>query len=189
MGISLVTRAEYKAYAGIASTTDDAKIDVLIPKVSALVKSLCRRTFLDYVNDSKVEYHEGGTKILLPYEIPILSITSLEYSLDYGSTYTALVEYTDYTHRKSDDTIVCIGQDFPYYANGYKLTYTAGYETLPEDLKIAVLDLIQYYMKHDTAIHSNKAPGTNTVQIEYVLSTALPAHIKRVLDLYTAEFS
>ncbi len=71
----------------------------------------------------------------------------------------------------------------------YKLTYTAGFEVLPEDLKLAIFDLTTYYMKNDMAVHSNKAPGTNTVQIEYVTTTNLPSHIKRVLDQYAANYS
>ena len=189
MGLPLVTRAEYKAYAGISSTNDDAMIDILIPKVSALVKSVCRRSFNDYVDDAKEEYFDGGVSSYSPLESPLLAVTSLEYSEDYGATYTALTEYTDYVLAKADDTIRLTTGDFPVLINGYKLTYTAGYETLPEDLKIAVLDLVKYYMKNDSAIHSNKAPGTNTVQIEYVTTTSLPAHIRRVLDLYTHSYA
>lgn len=51
------------------------------------------------------------------------------------------------------------------------------------------MDLVTYYVKNDMSVHSPKAPGTNTVQIEYVLSTTLPAHIRRVLDQYTGNFN
>jgi Phage gp6-like head-tail connector protein len=60
MGANLVTLAEYKAYAGITSTNQDAEINSIIPKASQLVKSICRRTFIDYVNDSKEEVFSGG---------------------------------------------------------------------------------------------------------------------------------
>ena len=49
-------------------------------------------------------------------------------------------------------------------------------------------DLINYYVRNDSAIHSQKAVGANAVQIEYITSTSLPAHIKRVLDQYTAYY-
>ena len=190
MGLPLITKAEYKAYAGISSTTHDAAIDTLIPKISELVKSVCRRTFVDYVNDTKTEYHEGGSGLLVTEEYPIIGVSSLEYSSDYGSTYTSLTEYTDYAVSKANSAIHAISTTgFPAAINGYKVTYTAGYEALPEDLKLAVLDLLTYYIKNDSAIHSNKAPGTNTVQIEYVTTTNLPAHIKRVLDLYAANYN
>lgn len=189
MGLPLVTRAEYKAHAGLTSTTQDSIIDALIPKISELVKSICRRTFIDYVNDSKTDYFDGGD-FFIPSEYPVLAINSLEYSEDYGQNYTEMVEFTDFLLKKSDETIRPIGNtEFIERPNGYKLTFTAGYETLPVDLKLAVLDLITYYLKNDGAIHSNKAPGTNSVQIEYVTTTNLPAHIKRVLDLYAANYN
>ena len=189
MGLPLITKAEYKAYAGISSNNSDAQLDILIPKVSNLVKQICRRTFVDFVNENKIEYFEEGTRTYVPLETPILSIISLEQSLDYGNTYAELVEYTDYAYSRSTETLNCIGRDFLKMVNGYRLTYTAGYENLPEDLKLAVLDLVGYYLKNDMAIHSPKAPGTNSVQIEYVITTNLPAHIKRVLDLYTANYA
>ena len=184
MGLPLVTRAEYKAYMGISSANDDAKIDILIPKVSELVKSLCNNSFNDYVDEAAVETFEGGTSYYVPLEGPVLSIMGLEISTDNGSIYTDMVEYTDFAYSKATGLLRSIGKDFTYRINGYRLTYTAGYETLPEDLKIAVMDLISYYMKNEAAIHSNRAPGGNTVQIEYVLNTKVPAHIARVLDLY-----
>lgn len=190
MGLPLVTRAEYKQYLGLISPTQDSAIDLIIPKVSELVKTICRRAFLDYYDDAKVEYHEGGASIIVPEEYPVVSINSLEYSSDYGNTYSILVEYADYALSKATNNIISTWIDgFPTAINGYKLTYTAGYEVLPEDLKLAVFDLITYYLKNDMAIHSNKAPGTNDIQIQYVTTTNLPSHIKRVLDQYAANYS
>jgi hypothetical protein len=190
MGLPLITKAEYKAYAALTSPTQDAAIDTLIPKVSALVKSLCRRSFIDYVDESKVEVFNGGFAFNILHEFPVIAVGSVEQSLDYGQTYIALTEYTDYALNKTDDTLVPIGlSEFPTLINGYRVTYTAGYEVLPEDLKLAVMDLISYYIKNDMAVHSSKAPGTNSVQIEYVTTTNLPAHIKRVLDQYTANYA
>ncbi len=189
MGLPLVTIAEYKAYAGITSDTLDSIITAIIPKVSQLVKSLCRRTFVDYVNDSKIEVFNGGlgSKLYL-VEYPLISVGSVEISADYGANYTELTEFTDFAVDQEDGSIVSIAGNFPKYINGYKVTYTGGYEELPEDLKLAVLDLVTYYVKNDASVHSPKAPGTNSVQIEYITSTALPSHIKRVLDLYVGSF-
>ena len=208
MGLSLVTRAEYKAYQGISSTTSDATIDALISKVSELVKSICRRTFVDYVNDAKVEYSEGGSPTIELAETPVLSVSSLEYSSDYGQTYTALTEYENYVFSKTSNNLRPIlvaspppeilgyvpygsrsNPMFPEAINGYRVTYTAGYETLPEDLKLAILDLVSYYIKNDSAVHTHKLAQPNTMQVEYVTSTNLPAHIKRILDLYTASYN
>ena len=189
MGANLVTLAEYKAYAGITSSNQDSEINSIIPKASQLVKTICRRTCVDYVNDNKEEVFNGGWSKLYLKEYPVLSIVGVESSSDYGKTYTELVEFTDYVLDMEDGAITCIGVDeFPKSVNGYKVTYTAGYEVLPEDLKVAVLDLVTYYIKNDMSVHSPKAPGTNSVQIEYITTSNLPAHIRRVLYLYTGSY-
>lgn len=189
MGLPLVTKSEFKTYVGLTSTSQDAIIDSLIPKVSELVKSICGRTFVDYVNDAKTEYLLGGAKFMNVSEPPITAISSLEYSSDYGASYTTLTEYTDFVWNRRDDTIISLtGLDFDSKPNAYRITYTGGYETLPPDLRLATLDLVNYYLRNDMAVHSTRSQGSNTVQIEYVINTNLPAHIKRVLDLYTLSF-
>lgn len=188
MGIDLVTKAEYKAYANINSTNQDAQIDAIIPIVSQLVKTICRRTFVDYVSDAKTEVFSGGAYLDLS-EYPLIALQGVEYSSDYGANYSDMAEYTDYVYDAQDNCIKpIIRTEFPTAINAYRVTYTAGYEELPEDLKVAVLDLISYYLKNDMSVHSPKAPGTNSVQIEYVTTTALPAHIKRILDQYVANY-
>ena len=189
MGLPLITKKEYKDYVGISSTNSDTIIDAIIPNVSQFVKSYCRRTFIDYVNDSKVETTSGGygDRIHLQ-EYPLISVSSVDYSEDYGQTYTSFVEYTDYAVDVETGEIVSLLGDFTKLINGYQITYTAGYEEVPEDLKLAVMDLVTYYIKNDMAVHSPKAPGTNSVQVEYITTSALPAHIRRVLDMYRASW-
>jgi hypothetical protein len=188
MAIDLVTKAEYKTYMGITSTNSDTEIDFLIPKVSDLVKSYCRRTFVDYVSDIKIEYYDGGFKELYLKETPLVTVASVAYSSDYGKTYTNLVKYTDWVIR--GDSIVSLSPGgFPEAINGYKVSYFAGYETIPGDLKLAVLDLIEYYSRNNGAVHSSRDLNPNTTQINYVSTTNLPAPIKRVLDQYVADFT
>jgi len=188
MGANLITKAEYKTYAGITSTNQDAEIDLLIPRVSELVKTYCRRTFVDFYDEAKTELFEGGFGSLLLKETPVTQVISVQRSTDYGQTYTKLTKFTDWA--QTGDYVVSINpRGFEPLINGYKVTYFAGYETVPQDLRLAVLDLVTYYRKNDGAIHSTKAPGTNAVQIEYISTTSLPAHIKRVLDLYVADYT
>lgn len=186
MGLPLVTLAEYKAYVGIANPKEDAEIELLIPKISAYVKKLCRRTFIDYATTDKVEVSNGGFRSILTSEYPILSVSSVQTSSDYGVTYTP---FTDYVVDSYSDEIVCIAGTFPEGINAVKVAYKAGFTEIPEDLKLAVCDLITYYRKNDASIHSTKAPGTNAVQIEYITSSALPIHIRRVLELYVADYT
>lgn len=185
----LVTKQEYKTYAGINSTNQDAEIDFLIPKVSEFVKTYCRRTFIDFFSETKTEVFKGGFATLLLKETPVTQVISVERSTNYGQTYTRLVRFTDWV--QDGDSVVSLHATgvWPELINGYRVNYFAGYEFVPQDLKLAVLDLITYYRKNDAAIHSTKAPGTNAVQIEYISTTSLPAHIKRILDQYVSDYT
>ena len=190
MGLNLITKAEYKAYAGISSTNHDVEIDSLIPKVSQFVKTYCRRSFIDNVDESITQNTNGGFNNIILKEAPVLQILSVSRSIDYGKTYSDLIEFTDWVFELENNSIVSLDvAGFKNMINGYQVIYTAGYESVPEDLKLALMDLITYYRKNDGAIHSTKAPGTNAVQIEYISTTSLPAHIKRVLDLYVSDYT
>lgn len=188
MGTSLITLADYKTYKNLSTPNHDAEINNLIPKVSDLIKNYCKRTFVDYVNTAKVEYYNGGVEAFVLKESPVISVTTVEYSSDYGNTYSNIPEF--YSWVLDDDCIVSTSNDgFVKRLRGYKITYKAGYVNIPEDLKLAALDLISYYRQNDAAVHSTKAPGTNSVQIEYISTTTLPAHIRRILDLYRADYT
>jgi len=189
MGLNLTTKADYKAYAGIKSTNEDAVIDFIIPKVSELVKHYCNRSFVDYWVDPKTEIFNGGVKKFILAESPVATIVSVQGSTDYGQTWTNLTQYQDWVQE--DDTVLSLDSTgyFPKLIRGYKVVYTAGYDDVPGDLEAAVLDLVSYYRRHDSAIHSAKSPGSNTMQVEYLTSTNLPAHIRRILDLYRADYT
>ncbi len=190
MGLPLVTIAEYKAYAGKTTPNEDTQIASLITIVSELVKTYCRRTFIDYADDAKVEVFSGKVQPFLLKEFPLIAISSVAFSSDYGVTYTDLVEGTDFYVDVEDNTINSVSTTgFTTYPNGYKVTYTAGYTTLPSDLKLGIFDLITYYLSNDQAVHSPKAPGTNSVQVEYITTSNLPAHIRRILELYKGDFA
>ena len=192
MALDLVTLAEYKAYMGILGNTQDAEIKSLIPKASALVKSLCRRTFVDYYDDPKVQQFRGSASSLLLAESPLVSVSSVEFSADYGNTFVDLVEFTDYVvnHENCSVDIIASGYATPGKPSYlYKVTYNAGFETVPEDLKTCVLDVVKYLQRNDSAVHSNKAVGTNTMQIEYLLNAQMPAHIQRIILLYSDNYA
>lgn len=190
MATNLITLAEYKAYEGITSTTQDTEINTIIPKVSQLIKNICRRSFIDWVDDSKTEVFSGGQALILA-ETPVLQIQGVEYSSDYGANYTSLTEYTDWVLDIENQQILPLNStgEFPRSINGYRVTYTAGFEAVPQDIKLAALDLVTYYMKHEGAVRSQVAVTSGTAQVQYLSETNLPTHIKRVLDLYVLNYN
>ncbi len=186
----LITLAEYKAYEGISGVSQDAEINTIIPKVSKFVRGICRRDFTDWVDETKTETFSGGSTLILA-ETPVIQVTVVERSIDYGQNYTSLIQYTDWVLDVEGQQIVPLNPQkyFDNYVNGYRVSYNAGFETIPEDLKLAVLDLVTYYMKHEGAVHSQIAVTSGNAQVQYIAQSNLPTHIKRVLDLYVMNYN
>jgi hypothetical protein len=184
----LITRNEYKNYLGITSSNKDQEIDLLIPKVSSLIKTYCRRSFIDNYDDPKVETFEGGFNTFILNETPVREVLYVERSIDFGQSYTVISQYVDWVLdgnniRSIKDAV------FKPYIRGYQVTYLGGYEETPEDLKLAAMDLVEYYSKNNSAVHVNRDVTPNVTQIQYVSTTNFPAHIKRVLDQYMADYA
>ena len=206
----LITLGELKAYAGINSTNQDVAFNTLIPMISKFVKTYCNRTFIDKNTTPVTEIVSGGSNHIYLSEAPLIQLVSFEVSKDFGKTYTALTEYTDYIFDIEEDRLTAVSnmnsidfnippfvatlQNTPFtsnispifrkHPNGYKITYRAGFAEVPADLKLAIMDLVMYYAKNDMAVKSPRGPGSNTTAIEYITTTNLPAHIRRVLQNY-----
>lgn len=181
---NLVTMTEFKDYVGITSGEQDTKIKNLLLYVSDFIKLYCGRTFVDnYANGAYTnitEYWAGGAQYYYTKEFPLRTLESVKLSQDMGLTYTTLTVGIDYAIDKEKDRIYMPYGDIYTGVNSYEFVYTGGYATTPDSLKVAVLDLIQYYMKQESA--PRKTSGS--ISIEYIRSSDLPYHIKRVLDLY-----
>ena len=67
-----------------------------------------------------------------------------------------------------------------------KIVYTAGYDVIPGDLKLAVLDLVTYYLKDEHKARQSIAGASIQNQSSSTQrdNVSFPDHIKRVLDLY-----
>lgn len=186
----LITRNEYKDYLGITTGNKDKEIDLLIPMISQLVKTYCRRTFIDHIIDPKIEIFEGGFSELILSETPVIDIIDFSYSTDYGQTYTPLTRYEEWALTKNVIVPLPRGARWNNLINGFQVEYQAGYvDGTPADLKLAILDLVEYYSKNNSAVHVNRDVTPNVTQIQYIATTNFPAHIKRVLDQYVADYA
>jgi hypothetical protein len=74
---------------------------------------------------------------------------------------------------------------FPSGTRSVKLVYKGGYSSVPGDLKLAVYDLITYYLKKE-ATPAKSMPGSEIKNItkSQTLHSEFPPHIKRILEHY-----
>ena len=185
----LVTLAEYKEAEGITSPKEDLRLAAIVPAVSQLVKTYCGNSIIDYYSTNKVEEFniDWHTHIVQLTESPVNTIVSVEKRDSVTASYTT-VPTTDYYLDKSTDSVLYVTgstyKNWPRGAGAVKVTYTAGYSVCPVDLRLAVVDLIKYYMKDEHTPRRTLSGATVENQIGRGDSVAFPDHIKRVLDMY-----
>ncbi len=187
----LVTLAEYKEAEGIASPKEDLRLATIVPAVSQLVKTYCGNSLIDYYSSNKVETFnvDWNTHVVQLTESPVNTVVSVEKRDSVSESYST-VPTTDYYLDTATDSVLYVTgstyKDWPKGAGSVKVTYTAGYSACPSDLKLAVFDLITYYLKDEHKERRTLAGASIQNQGSTSLrdSVAFPDHIKRVLDLY-----
>jgi len=192
----LVTLDEYKSWKQKTSDTDDTKIEILIVSLSKLVKTYCGKSIVDFFGTDTTEYFnilEADTSVIFPIETPIVSITSLKERTSQSSSYTEIFtegasSKYEYSLDSTNDAIWRIDDNsmvaYPMGFKSVELVYKGGYTDTPEDLKLGVYHLIDYYLNQewkprqtlDGATRENPSPAKDT--------NSWPPHIKRILDLY-----
>jgi hypothetical protein len=191
---NLITVEEYKESEGIEKPKDDLRLNYLIPSVSQLVKTYCGNSFVDYYSTNKIDTIniDWDTHIVQLTESPVNTIVSVEERDTYEDSYniltTAAHEY--YLDSVTDSVIRTTGgSSYKNWRRGpgaVRITYTAGYASIPVDLRLAVTDLVTYYLKDEHKERRTIAGASiqNQASTSQRNNVAFPDHIKRVLDLY-----
>ena len=189
----LITLQDYKTAEGISAPKDDARLNVLIPSVSELVKTYCGNSFVDFFSSNKTEEFniDWGTYVVQLTESPVNAIVSVQERQSYNSSYTTLTTgaYEYALDSNTDSVLRTTSAGYKNWATGVgavKVIYTAGYSAVPADLKLAVLDLVTYYLKDEHKQRQSIAGASlqNQGSTSQNNNVSFPDHIKRVLDLY-----
>ena len=178
----LITVQDYKTAEGITQPKDDARLTVLIPSISELVKTYCGNTFVDFFSSNKTETFniDWSTYIVQLTESPVNSIVSVQERDNYSGSYTTLTtgayEYflnaeTDSVFRTTDSGGY---KNWPTGVGAVKVVYTAGYSAVP------------YYLRDEHKQRQSIAGASiqNQSSTSQRNNVSFPDHIKRVLDLY-----
>ena len=191
---NLCTRDDYKAYKKIEHVKDDSQIDVLVDSISQLVKTYCGSTLIDYFSSDMTEtfdLFDAGTAEVFLTESPLVSVSSVQERDSISDSYTTLTANTDYYVDTEHDRIFRIDGEisskaWPRGFASVKIVYRAGYSTTPQDLRLAIYDLITYYLKEEYKGRKSLAGATlqNETSTSIREDIGFPDHIKRVLDMY-----
>ena len=190
----LVTLTDYKDAEGISNPKEDLRISRIIPSVSQLVKTYCGNSIVDFYSSNKVEDFDiyWETFAVQLTESPIVDVVSVQERGSYDEAYATLTttahEY--YVDTRTDSIIRTNSSggriNWKHGVGSVRVTYKAGYAETPQDLRLAIFDLITYYLRDEHK--ERRTLGGATIQNQSSSTqrdnVAFPDHIKRVLDLY-----
>jgi hypothetical protein len=191
---NLITKVQYKNYTKMDHNKDDSKIDTLVESISQMVKTYCGHSIIDYYSATKTEVFDVEdllTSEVFVTESPLTSVTSVQERSSIADSYETLTANTHYYVDTEHDRIRRIdgSRGIDYWPQGFaavKVVYNAGYSAVPADLKLAVFDLVTYYLKEEHKTQRSIAGTTlrNEGSTSIRNDIGFPDHIKRVLDLY-----
>jgi len=182
---ALITLEDYKLYKKLTKTDSDEELTSIIASVSNLIKTYCGHSFIDYYTTPKVEVFnvKPSQHAILLNEWPVKTVSLVEYRQQYDMPYETLNPTEYYVDNSIDTLFIHNG----YWQEGFgavKVTYTAGYSTTPEDVKIAGLDLVHHYHKEEYKERKTLGAATIDTGLSKIGNAKWPPHVMRVLDLY-----
>lgn len=175
---ALTTLTNAKEYLQIepTDTSQDARLEILINGTTEAIENYIKRkvkerTFTDEAYDG------NGTDLLFLKNKPVGSITSVKYVNIDGTT--DVLGADDY-HVDAQGRLYNASGWVRGFQN-YLVTYTAGYNPVPDDIQLACLKWVEYLYKTDIASYSSafEQAGNATQPPHFV-----PAVIKELLSPY-----
>lgn len=130
------------------------------------------------------EYYDGdSSNRLVLNQRPVSSVTSIYIDTGWEWGADTLVDSTDYQVYEDEGLVLFVGTILPVGARVVKVTYVAGYTTVPYDMERAVQDLAFYWYKQRTdkgiGVLSRSTEGRTVTYNQEV-----PQQIKDVFDVY-----
>jgi hypothetical protein len=162
---------------------EQQKYEQLINAASAVANQYTGRKLAG--RDYTVTVDGSGRKELLLPEYPINSITSIY--LDTAREFGASTEITDYLSY-DDDGLIYYEAGFPEIRQCVKITYNAGFPietgdsicTAPEDVQIAVIEIVKWYSERlsGAAIGVRSIQNPDGIGTQFELDIPLSAKMK-----------
>jgi len=178
---ALTSLANVRAYLDLGVSTYDTMLEDFIDRVTDQFETYCSRYFkaADYT-----EYLDGkGLNILFPKQWPINSVASIYDDSDWAWGETTVIDSDDY--RIVDDIYVQLKSSvFTKYIQNIKITYNAGYTTIPEDLEQAAIEQVAWlFRKNQGQLEGVTSKSLGDGSITYYGLAILPGAVE-VLNRY-----
>ena len=159
----LLTLNELKNYLKITGADEDQRLELIRSAAESEAKRYCKRKF-EY--GTYIESIEAVKGVIWVAETPVESVTEVE--TPEGETLTV--------YRTNSETGEIILEQ--NYSGPVSITYVGGLQTVPNDLKFAIMRLAEYYYAKTEGVTSE---SIGELKVNY---EAIPAMAIRALDLY-----
>jgi hypothetical protein len=179
--MALVTFEEVKAALPYIEDTDETMVALLINEACARANRYTRRTLESKVHEEILDGNGKDFVVLSNWPVTDFDEVRLDLERQFGDD--TIVDPGDYS-VDTVNALVRFVYDLPDRPGCVKVKYTAGYVTVPYDLKGAIIDIVALLWKRRTGggigIKSQAGPdGLNTVYEE-----GLPWSAVQVLNQY-----
>jgi hypothetical protein len=181
----LVTWSDIQSYIGAASD-DETMVSFLITAASRWAnqytsRNLASRTYSD--EDENTLYDGDGSKYLMLRQSPVTVISAVYEDSNRDYTSDTLVDTNDYIYYTDIGKLLFVDYKTEKGYQNYKVLYTAGYETVPDDLENAITMLVDFWYKsYDTHRFGVKSVGVDEKRITYELG--IPTQVKEAINPY-----
>ena len=175
----MITLEEYKRYLKIQNITYDEELQNIINAVETKVEQFLNRNLLA---QNYVEYYDGsGSELLILRNIPVNSVSKIEYyegrinNVDIWTEWTQDNQYSRLLIPKEKHGIILEGGIFIKGIQNFRITYNAGYATLPYDINLACKELVKIALDNSplgksylgvTAISDNTGGSSQNITFE-----------------------
>jgi len=183
--IALVSLSDARIHCAIdtGDMTYNADLENLINSVSAFFNLYTNRHLLSI---SHTEYYDGdGSNVQYLNNYPITAVTSLYIDANHSYGSNSLIDKSEYIVYEDIGKIVLLNGVFDKGAQSVKIVYTAGYTSVPHDLRQACLDQIKFqflrWKNNREGILSVTLEGQSVSMVE--VKDLLPS-VRIVLDRY-----
>jgi hypothetical protein len=152
LSYALTTKADVKESLGIpsANTTKDNLIIRKINQATIAIERYCHRRFLSTTYTDE-EYSATGTDQLVLRQRPIISVSSFSIrDTNLNQADWDVIDSQTYFAQSEAGVLNLLFRAIGG-TNRYKITYTAGYATIPEDLAEACASLACFYVNNADA--------------------------------------
>jgi hypothetical protein len=139
--VSLATTKDHMEIPS-ANTSQDIRLERLINTASTMIENQCSRKLKQ---TTVTEYQDGrGSDRILLREYPASKPSALYIDNDWAWGADTLIDSTSYDILNDSEVILASGLYFRSGRRNIKITYQAGFSTIPDDLVQAALMLVEY---------------------------------------------